>query len=77
MSNIRTEQLLDFLEADPHDAFLLFALAQEYLKTGDLQKAHDWLHKFCGDRWTVSRCPAPPARMSASTSGCAASLSTA
>lgn len=34
----RIEQLLDFLEKEPNDTFLLYAAATEYLKT-DTQKA--------------------------------------
>lgn len=33
MSKTRLEQLLQFLEEDPNDAFLLYAVATEYVKT--------------------------------------------
>ncbi len=33
MSQARLEQLLQFLKEEPHDAFLLYAIATEYTKT--------------------------------------------
>jgi tetratricopeptide (TPR) repeat protein len=42
----RLEQLQRFLDESPQDAFLHYALAQEYLKINDLentQKHYDWL----------------------------------
>lgn len=35
----RIEQLLGFLDESPNDAFLLFALAKEYEKSGDQENA--------------------------------------
>ena len=35
----KISQLLTFLKDDPHDAFLLFALAREYSKAGRMQEA--------------------------------------
>jgi tetratricopeptide (TPR) repeat protein len=37
--NNRLPQLLQFYEEDPSDEFILFALAQEYQKSGDLAQA--------------------------------------
>lgn len=39
MSSARLQQLLAFLEETPNDPFVLFALAQEYQKTGNLAQA--------------------------------------
>jgi tetratricopeptide (TPR) repeat protein len=39
MSNQRLHILLQFHEEDPNDAFTRFALAQEYLKQGQAEKA--------------------------------------
>ncbi len=36
------ERLLQFHEADPEDSFTRFALAQEYLKSGNEQQALDY-----------------------------------
>lgn len=43
MSISRLNQLLAFHEAQPHDAFILFALAKEHEKMGDDDKA---LHHY-------------------------------
>ena len=39
MSSTRLEQLLNFYKSSPEDSFLLFALAKEYEKLGQLQQA--------------------------------------
>jgi tetratricopeptide (TPR) repeat protein len=39
MNNPRIHQLKTFLQEDPHDNFTLFALALEYIKTGELARA--------------------------------------
>ncbi|MCB0586811.1 MAG: tetratricopeptide repeat protein [Phaeodactylibacter sp.] len=39
MSTKRLEQLKALLEESPHDSFLSFAIAKEYEKTGDREKA--------------------------------------
>lgn len=41
MSN-RIRQLLDFLKESPNDNFLRYALAQEYVKSGDKQTGYDY-----------------------------------
>lgn len=41
----RLQQLLDFLEKEPKDTFLIYALATEYLKI-DTQKALDYFEKL-------------------------------
>jgi tetratricopeptide (TPR) repeat protein len=44
----RLEQLLDFLKEDPDDAFTLYAIATEYLKT-DAQQALAYYKKLLGE----------------------------
>lgn len=39
MHDIRLQKLLDFLKNEPNDPFLKYALATEYLKANDLDKA--------------------------------------
>jgi tetratricopeptide (TPR) repeat protein len=39
MHHIRLEKLLNFLENEPNDPFLKYALATEYLNSNDLEKA--------------------------------------
>jgi len=41
MSDARIAQLKAFLEEDPGDNFILFALALEYIKKGDTSEAED------------------------------------
>lgn len=41
MKNNRIESLLNFLNEDPEDSFVRFALAKEYEKMGTLKKALD------------------------------------
>ena len=45
MSN-RLPDLLKYLEESPDDAFLLFAIAQEYLQTGSSQEALVYFNKL-------------------------------
>jgi len=40
MPSERLQQLLDFLEKEPKDPFLNYALAMEYRSVGDSDKAH-------------------------------------
>jgi len=46
MQNNRIDTLLKFLEDDPQDSFIMFALAKEYEKIGTLKKAHDTYNKL-------------------------------
>ena len=39
MNNLRIQRLLEMLIEEPNDSFLLYALATEYLKLNDNQKA--------------------------------------
>jgi tetratricopeptide (TPR) repeat protein len=39
MNNLRIQRLLEMLLEEPNDSFLLYALATEYLKLNDNQKA--------------------------------------
>ena len=50
MSNTRINQLLRFIEEDPDDPFLRFALATEYLKIGAVERALDWFENLVSDR---------------------------
>lgn len=42
MAKTRLEQLMDFLEGSPGDAFILFALAKEYENLDNLPKALEY-----------------------------------
>ena len=46
MSSQRIEQLLEFLQEDGHDSFVLFALAMEYDKAGDHQTALQYFDRL-------------------------------
>ncbi len=39
MNTPRIQQLFDFLEGDPNDAFTLYSIAFEFLKAGNAEKA--------------------------------------
>jgi tetratricopeptide (TPR) repeat protein len=41
MQNVRFQKLIEMLEEKPGDSFLLFALAKEYVKQNEPQKALD------------------------------------
>ena len=45
----RLETLLQFYEDDPDDAFTRYALAQEYLKRGEAQKALSFFEALAED----------------------------
>lgn len=42
----RIKQLLEFLQDDPADTFVLYSLAQEYVKFGDLEKGLEYFVKL-------------------------------
>ncbi len=42
MSNIRLQKLVEMLEKQPNDTFLIYALGMEYLGMGDL----NWAEKY-------------------------------
>lgn len=42
----RLDQLLEFLKEDPSDVFVLYSLAQEYLKADDLNNALGYFEKL-------------------------------
>lgn len=46
MAQNRIDTLIKFLEDDPEDSFVLFALAKEYEKVGTLKKALDTFLKL-------------------------------
>ena len=49
MSNTRISRLYKFLEEDPHDPFVRFALATEYRKIGEVESALQWFEKLVED----------------------------
>lgn len=46
MTNSRIQQLLQFHQNAPKDSFILFALAKEYEKLGELQDALEYYQKI-------------------------------
>jgi len=46
MQSTRLVKLLEFLESDPNDPFVLYALATEYNNAGDTEKAFAYYHKL-------------------------------
>jgi tetratricopeptide (TPR) repeat protein len=50
MVNSRINRLYKFLEEDPKDPFVRFALATEYRKIGDLKRALEWFEQLVADR---------------------------
>jgi tetratricopeptide (TPR) repeat protein len=49
MQSTRIDKLLKFLESDPNDAFVLYALATEYNSSNDIEKAFDYYHKLVSE----------------------------
>ena len=41
----RLEQLLQFHERDPKDAFITYGIAMEYLKAGNPERAIEWFDR--------------------------------
>lgn len=50
MANSRINRLYKFLEEDPKDPFVRFALGTEYRKIGDLERALEWFEQLVADR---------------------------
>ncbi len=50
MSNSRIDRLYKFLEEDPDDPFVRFALATEYRKIGEVERALHWFEHLIEDR---------------------------
>lgn len=46
MQNTRLTKLLEFLENDPNDSFILYALATEYNSLNDTEKAFSYYHQL-------------------------------
>ncbi|MFS8615773.1 MAG: tetratricopeptide repeat protein [Solitalea sp.] len=46
MKNTRLEQLREFLAGQPHDPFLKYAIATEYLKLNDRANALSWFERL-------------------------------
>ena len=49
MQSDRLEKLLAFLENEPNDEFLLYALATEYLRLNDAAKALEYYEKLVNE----------------------------
>lgn len=49
MQNTRLTKLLEFLESDPEDPFVLYALATEYNTSNDTEKALEYYLKLVAD----------------------------
>ncbi|RZL50229.1 MAG: tetratricopeptide repeat protein [Pedobacter sp.] len=49
MQNTRLAKLLEFLENDPNDSFILYALATEYNSLNDTEKAFAYYLKLVND----------------------------
>ena len=49
MQNTRLAKLLEFLESDPNDSFILYALATEYNSLNDTKKAFDYYLKLVNE----------------------------
>lgn len=49
MQNTRLAKLLEFLENDPNDSFILYALATEYNALNDIEKAFTYYHKLVNE----------------------------
>lgn len=46
MQNTRLSKLLEFLDNDPNDSFILYALATEYNSLNDIEKAFSYYLKL-------------------------------
>lgn len=46
MQSTRLTKLLEFLESDPNDPFVLYALATEYNSSGETDLAFEYYHKL-------------------------------
>lgn len=46
MGNQRLNQLFEFLETSPNDPFILYAIASEYMKLKDFDKAQDYFQEL-------------------------------
>lgn len=49
MQSTRLAKLLEFLESDPNDPFVLYALATEYNTSNDTEKALEYYLKLIAD----------------------------
>lgn len=49
MQNTRLNKLLEFLDADPNDSFILYALATEYNSLNDIEKAFNYYLKLVNE----------------------------
>ena len=49
MQNTRLNKLLEFLDNDPNDSFILYALATEYNSLNDIEKAFNFYLKLVNE----------------------------
>jgi tetratricopeptide (TPR) repeat protein len=49
MQNTRLNKLLEFLDNDPNDSFILYALATEYNSLNDIEKAFNYYLKLVNE----------------------------
>ncbi|TKC09361.1 tetratricopeptide repeat protein [Pedobacter frigoris] len=49
MQSTRIEKLLNFLDSDPNDPFVLYALATEYNSSNDIEKAFEYYLKLVAE----------------------------
>ncbi|MES2826828.1 MAG: tetratricopeptide repeat protein [Bacteroidota bacterium] len=49
MQNSRLNKLLEFLESDPNDPFVLYALATEYNSANDFERAFEYYLKLVSE----------------------------
>jgi len=49
MQNTRLTKLLEFLESDPDDPFVLYALATEYNSSNETEKAFEYYYKLIAE----------------------------
>ncbi len=49
MQNTRLNKLLEFLDNDPNDSFILYALATEYNSLNDIEKAFNYYFKLINE----------------------------
>lgn len=49
MQNTRLTKLLEFLESEPNDPFVLYAIATEYNTVNDAEKAFEYYNKLISE----------------------------
>jgi tetratricopeptide (TPR) repeat protein len=49
MQSTRLAKLLEFLESEPNDPFVLYAIATEYNTANDIEKAYEYYNKLINE----------------------------